>query len=144
MGERTWQEQWSAIIRAFMAVGRVYSGQHLDALSEQQLVYDFCRDCSQLRHSLETDPAVAREVQQAVWAHLVNSPCINLAVAIAHPKYVGQTVIRPVLEQNPPRTTMRIDWDNPDGTRGSEDAFDLAAGAVGEWRTFLTRHRLMH
>jgi hypothetical protein len=142
VAEQGWQEQWRAIMRGFMAVGRVNSGQHLDHSSEQ-LFYDFCRDCYQLRHCLETDPAVAAAVQRDVQVHIANSPCITLAGAVAHPQYVGQTVIRPVSEQNPPRMVMRIEWDKPDGTTGSEDAFGLAAGAVGEWRTFLTRHSLI-
>ena len=140
--DRSWQDQWRTIMSGYMAIGRCYSGQHLD-LPPEQVVHDFCRDCYQLRHYLETDPTVALSVQLAVEAHVVESSCISLTGFVAHPKYVGDTVIRHVVDQNPPRTTMLIEWKYPDGTTDSDDAFDVAAGAVGEWRTFLTRHNLV-
>jgi hypothetical protein len=108
----------------------------------RQIMTVFCNDCHQLASCLETDPAVPTPIRRAVQAHVVESPFIILAGSIAHPQYVGQTTIRTVSEHNPPRTILRVEWDNPDGSTGSHDALDIAARAVGEWRTFIARYEL--
>jgi hypothetical protein len=108
-----------------------------------QILIAFCNDCYQLASHLETDPAVPIPVRTAVQAHVVESPFIILAGSIANPQYVGQTTIETISEDIPPRTTMRIEWDNPDGSMGSDDALQFAAGAIRQWRTFLSRHSLI-
>jgi hypothetical protein len=108
-----------------------------------QIMMVFCNDCHQLASCLETDPAVPQPVREAVQAHISASPFIILVGSIANPQYVGQTTTRTISEHNPPRTIMRIEWDNADGTTGCDDAFDIAVGVVGEWRTFITRHGLI-
>jgi hypothetical protein len=37
---------------------------------------------------------------------------------------------------------MRIEWRHSDGTPASDDAFDIAGGAVNEWGSFITQHGL--
>jgi hypothetical protein len=129
-------------MRGFMAIGRHYSGQHIDP-SPEQVVYDFCKECSQLRHCLEADQQLAPTVQEAVYPFVAQSVCIALTDLVAHPRYVGETSIQLVAEYNPPRMLLRIEQNNTDGTIDSNDAFDIAAGAVGEWRSFLNRYNLI-
>jgi hypothetical protein len=138
---RTWQEQWKTVMRGYMAIGRCYSGQHLDSPPEQ-VFYDFCKTCSQLPGFLEDDQTLAPTVREAVRPFVAQSFCITLTDLIAHPRYIGETAVHSVTEDNPPRTLLRIEWNNPDGTTDSDDALDVAAGAIGEWRRFLSRHNL--
>jgi hypothetical protein len=128
-------------MRDFLALGRCYSGQQADP-EMAQIVMGFFRDSHRFEGFLETDPAVPPAVRQSVRGHVAESPFIILAASMAEPPYVRQPTIRTVIDESPPRTTLRIEWHNPDGSIGSEDAFDIAAGAVREWRTFMSRHRL--
>lgn len=134
---RPWQEQWRAVIRDFMALGRCYSGQHADP-DMRQIVIAFCHSCHHLATCLELDPDVPVPVRHAVQAHVADSPHITLVTSVAR----EGADLRPVVERQPPRTTMRIEWDHSNGTPGCDDAFDVAGRAVNEWRAFLTRHGL--
>lgn len=138
----TWQKQWRAIMAGYMALGRCYSGQHSDSDMGQILVV-FCRDCYDLAACLETDSSIPLPIRQAVRPHVAESFNLLVAETIVNPEYVGHTTTSTLSEENPPRTTMRIEWERPDGLTGRKDGLDFAAAAVSEWRMFLSRHKLM-
>jgi hypothetical protein len=142
--ERTWHEQWRAVVGGLMEVGRCNSGQQPASTDVHQVVVDFCQKCYLLKNYLSSDPAVPFPAREAVEAYVSDSRYIRLTGCVASPR-PGETVahVHSVLEQDPPRTIIRIEWDESDGATGSEEALHVATGAISEWRNFLTRHQLV-
>lgn len=153
---RPWQEQWRAVLEAFARLEDAYRGapgqQNGDSLKRLPTV--FCQDCWHLKDWLQSDTAVPPTVAKLVerYATAVAQHSLNLAGDVANthkhhgrnPGYrtarVGQMDSRQ--DHGLVRVTMRIDWEDPAGKTGSEDALDLARRSVEEWRAFFTTHRL--
>jgi hypothetical protein len=138
--------------RLFGELEAVYTGTSppSDTDAWKALPGEFCIACYHLAEWIAHDPAVPPAVQTRARSYPATTVHVALAEAVANTQKhhtrnrgtearVGGMDFRP---GPPARATFRIDWRDPSGKTGGEDALVLARGAVTEWRGFFAAHGL--
>ena len=148
VGARPWQEMWGAAERQLQDLeGRYTNDPKASTGPLEDVVQAFCLYCYHLQDHLRSDPAVPAAVQASVPSFVNKSPALALTREIAnthkhhtrsHPNAIWAGI---ATVNSAPRAT--IGWKDPStGAGGTQDVFDLAREAAGEWRRFFLQYGL--
>jgi hypothetical protein len=146
---RPWHEMWARVGRRLADVQSCYGTPGKSVDEARDAASEFFVWAYQLKDWLKNDPQVPTTTQAKVEPFVQASAALKLCGDFAntdkhHTRKPGQRTawIGGATAGDSQPVTLRIDFVEPNGTKGSRDALQLAEAAKLEWDTFLTAEGL--